>query len=498
MDYRQKYIKYKKKYGLLKNVIEDDPLVFVGENNIRTVRFNDMVTLYGQCNMVGGQGEFIKIKSVSCGKHHVIAIDDQGNAWSWGANHYKQLGRDKDKPFDEVPKKIPSTNHKFIRVECGYYHNIALLQNKETGAFSIRAWGNNQFGQLGTDSKETFRDDIALIKLPTINNRQISISTSESVKIKCGYSHSLVLIDNNVFASGRNRKGQLGTGDTTDRTVLTYIGDYVQALDIACGKAHSILIGTDGKILTCGIVVGVPRMESRTVFSPVPIDKGLTFDESILYISAGESHSVAIDNQYRIWAWGMDNKVFPTEVGNVGAVQKVVSGKYHSMVLKRNGRVYSWGSNNSGQLGIEDPERPPYTDRVKSAPELVSDPELIKETVIDIACGELFSVAIDTMGKLWSWGYNAYGVLARMGRYKPATNGHANKPGLGKYIGFVPGEEGEQEKEADEIGPPPLEEIGTSEGEQGQSQEWSLSVNARLDDHDAQLARINRMLSLYN
>ncbi len=73
----------------------------------------------------------------------------------------------------------------------------------------------------------------------------------------------------------------------------------------------------------------------------------------------------------------------------------------HSSVIDKNGLVWSWGYNNYGQLGIN-------STTAKSTPVSILGN---KKTFCQIDCGNLYSLAIDYMGQVWSWGYNQYGQL---------------------------------------------------------------------------------------
>ena len=82
---------------------------------------------------------------------------------------------------------------------------------------------------------------------------------------------------------------------------------------------------------------------------------------------------------------------------------QVVSGVYHSMALTSEGRVYAWGNNGYGQLGDN-------TAINRNAPVAVNTASgtsaLFGKTVVAIAAGQFYSLALCSDGTLASWGLN--------------------------------------------------------------------------------------------
>jgi alpha-tubulin suppressor-like RCC1 family protein len=128
-----------------------------------------------------------------------------------------------------------------------------------------------------------------------------------------------------------------------------------------------------------------------------------------------------------VWAWGWNNKgqlgfgigylepfsSFPLPVNffadsiNSFTVLRLAAGFTHSMAVSSLGQVYSWGDNRKGQLGLGD-----FSDR--PFPSLVSNFASDKESpvwIVDVACGSYFSAAITRMGEIHVWGSNRKGQL---------------------------------------------------------------------------------------
>ncbi|CAD8087107.1 unnamed protein product [Paramecium primaurelia] len=68
-----------------------------------------------------------KIKQISVGKRHCLAISSNKQVWGWGFNFFDQLGLGDKNRFIEQPIKLDLQD--VIQVSCGEYHSLALCQN---------------------------------------------------------------------------------------------------------------------------------------------------------------------------------------------------------------------------------------------------------------------------------------------------------------------------------------------------------------------------------
>lgn len=112
------------------------------------------------------------------------------------------------------------------------------------------------------------------------------------------------------------------------------------------------------------------------------------------------------------------NKLVPVPVVSTGVlagktVLSVASGGNHTLALCSDGKVYAWGDNASGQLGIN------TTEANKTSPVAVNTTSgvsgLFNKTVVAIAAGTNFSLALDSDGVVYAWGYNNYGACGVSG-----------------------------------------------------------------------------------
>ena len=125
-------------------------------------------------------------------------------------------------------------------------------------------------------------------------------------------------------------------------------------------------------------------------------------------VSAGSSHTLAVDTLGRLWAWGAneygqlgtddkDPRPGPVMISSDTDWQKVSAGMHHSLAIK-DGNIWSWGENNRGQLGRDgDTDKPMPVD---------GDGHWVA-----VSAGARHSVAINEDKSLWSWGDNISGQL---------------------------------------------------------------------------------------
>jgi len=130
-------------------------------------------------------------------------------------------------------------------------------------------------------------------------------------------------------------------------------------------------------------------------------------------ISAGETHSLALVGNDKLFAWGgnsngrlglgdIDTRYTPHYVSAGGRKYKAIAaGGDHTLAIAQNGDLYSWGRNFYGQLGLGD-----ATDR--NTPVHVNNGSRKYKA---IAASQHHSFAIAENGDLYAWGYNFNGRL---------------------------------------------------------------------------------------
>ncbi len=107
-----------------------------------------------------------------------------------------------------------------------------------------------------------------------------------------------------------------------------------------------------------------------------------------------------------------DQSSSPIDILNLSDITSISVGSYHYSAVDSSGRLWSWGVNNSGQLGNDSTFSRDY-------PSL----NLYIDGVIQAESSSDSSYALKDDGTVWSWGSNEYGQLGTSAvsyRYKPA------------------------------------------------------------------------------
>ncbi|XP_014799704.1 PREDICTED: probable E3 ubiquitin-protein ligase HERC4 [Calidris pugnax] len=128
-----------------------------------------------------------------------------------------------------------------VQIACGDQHAMALSRGGE-----LFTWGRNTHGQLGVETQTTFIPQPQLVK---------SIKGIPLAQIAAGGAHSAaVSLSGAVYSWGKNDFGQLGLGDTKDRSCPSYIGalEHWKTVFIACGADHTAALSKEGLVCTFG------------------------------------------------------------------------------------------------------------------------------------------------------------------------------------------------------------------------------------------------------
>ena len=167
-----------------------------------------------------------------------------------------------------------------------------------------------------------------------------------------------------LYAWGGNGNGQLGLGDTTNRSSPTQVGSLTNWISVAAGSYHSLAVKTDGTLWSWGWnssgQLGLGDVTQRN--SPVQVGALTNWK----FVTGGDEFSLAIKTDGTLWSWGSGSSgqlglgnttayySSPKQVGALTNWSSVVAGGYHSLAIKTDGTLWSWGLNASGQLGLGD------------------------------------------------------------------------------------------------------------------------------------------------
>lgn len=231
-----------------------------------------------------------------------------------------------------------------------------------------------------------------------------------------------------VWAWGWNGYGQLGNGTTNDSMLPVQVTGLTDAVATGGGKEHSLAVKSDGTVWAWGYNGygqlghepgdGDSVTEAGGYYRPNPVQvPGLT---GVVSVAGGNLHSLALKGDGTVWAWGFngygqlghDNSTdsvlpnldrynpFPTQVAGLTDVVAVSGNCWHSLAVESNGTVWAWGYNDHGQLGDG-------TTEWRDAPVQVTG----LTGITAVSAGFYHSIALKSDGTAWTWGLNERGQL---------------------------------------------------------------------------------------
>lgn len=265
-----------------------------------------------------------------------------------------------------------STTAGTVSIESGGAKQVATSGDHKfvlTSEGLLYAWGNNQYGQLG------FKPDTTNSATPTNVNKPTIINGSW-LKVAAGGKHSAAIsTDGHLYTTGWNGSGQLGTGDTDNRSEWTEVASDKTFTDVACGNQFTVAIASDGTLWSVGNAV-----DSQNYAAWTQIGSGVKFAQ----LSASMDGFIALNTSGGCLYAGT----------RIPLIQRS-SGSY-TQVAATFGRMYAL-KNDGTVIQVEE----------YSSPGLSGLKDIVK-----ISGGYNTLYAIDKNQHLWSMGWNGDGQLA--------------------------------------------------------------------------------------
>ena len=246
--------------------------------------------------LVRGELEGRKVLQVAAGGNHTMCVTEDGSVFAFGYNYRGQLG------VGVTEERLVPTllrgeleNKLVLQVAAGCIHTVFV-----TADGLVFSCGYNYSGQLGVGDTETRL-------VPTLVTGQLQGKTA--VYVAAGNHHTLsITADGSLFAWGSNDFGQLGVGDTEDRSVPTQVTGLQgkQVVHVAAGNRHTICTTADGSVFTWGDgesgKLGLGDDRSNKL---VPaLVRGELQNKAVVQVAAGDHHSICVAEDGSVYSLG--------------------------------------------------------------------------------------------------------------------------------------------------------------------------------------------------
>lgn len=362
-----------------------------------------------------------KFAQISSGHNSSFAISQDGELYSWGYNCCEQLGGgefDKKYGTRNIPVHI-MTDKKFKQVSAGLTETVFAIDE-----YGISwGWGDNNWGQAGVGSKNCVVAEparmvinVKFTQISASGNLAVALDTDGRIWIwgsykRCGYDNKC----SEYIARG------LELEETFEKKFVK----------VSVGDKHVLALDSDGHVWGWGSNQEGQLVEEKAGgedWSPRNLFAGTEYADLVFTdIYAGATSSMAVDSNGNTWQWGTGEAETPKSVdsGNdpgmpntgLNFVQTAV-GRDHVLCLDKSGVIWSWGKDDYGQLGQRtygkfciSGEGDKCQIDVRHLYDVVGRKYHDAILFSQIAAGDGFSVALDTEGRIWTWGRNDKGQL---------------------------------------------------------------------------------------
>lgn len=355
------------------------------------------------------------------GSQHLTIMKQDGSVYTTGANGYGQLG-DNTTIKSYIPVHVSKEEVDTLELK-----NVEIKENSDNSV--DESYVTPDYLEITEDQYIDFnRDQIMNKRMVGFNLYEDDILTPIDDKSQIEFTSSDTSIGN--FASGSD---ELHTTSPTKAgptivtienkangykafVTVTVKGDTVwpSGSKVAVGKNFSIALKENGTLWTWGDNSHGQLGDGTLLSKKYPVqvlDEDGNPIKDIVRLAAGDDYVFAVDKNGKIYTWGVSisggsDMTSPVEVENTigDEIEDIVSGSNYVLVLTTHGDVFSYGVDNSqGQLG---------NDVIAPSTASFTKISALKD-IRSIAAGDSHNLAVDTNGKVWTWGENLHKQLGR-------------------------------------------------------------------------------------
>jgi hypothetical protein len=367
-----------------------------------------------------------------------------------------------------IPTHAENTDINIAQLSVGVNHGLLLTDDN-----TLFAFGNRYNGNFG-DNNLTNGLSSRLIDISTQGDLASEDFTADPIKkIEANNTMSALLTTNgDLYLWGNNETGSIGNGTTDSQYTPLKVDDFGELSNLTGGdylidvSLNANNGGNNNGVLALSqagrlFYWGAARlgMSGEGSVDPVNSPKEITnagelanliAPDKLVSISAGNLTLGVVSDTGRVFTWGFNSLAravgsptigstftqnSPIEITNSGFLNdlsglgdKVVSIKmnqFSGMVKTQAGRYVIWGLNTEGQAGQSSRGQYILPVEVTNQGAFAALDLPNNETIEQIELGGSSFVALTSLGKIYSWGWNDQGAL---GTDSPLTYGLLDTP----------------------------------------------------------------------
>ncbi len=221
------------------------------------------------------------------------AIKTNGTLWTWGLNTYGDLGQGTSGTHLSSPAQVGAGTDWTKHISNGARHFAAV---KSGG--TMWTWGRGLFGALGNGSVSN-----------TSAPGQVG-SQTDWAQVTAGQGITFgIKTTGKAYSWGRNHYGQLGHGGTTAVSSPVQIGsgtDWAKAVT-PNGENHAFMLTTTGKLYSMGLNNGGQLGQGDTTNRSSPSQIGSRTDWTDIFVFGATSAAAAKTSSGEVFVWGVNS-----------------------------------------------------------------------------------------------------------------------------------------------------------------------------------------------
>lgn len=305
-----------------------------------------------------------KVISLSCGRLHMLLLDDSGCVWGLGDPHAVGIASEAEGQL-ACPVRVPRLAPRVVKAVCGNGHSAVITKSGQ-----VFSWGR----PLIEDTGDTWQRPQSI---PSVDG---------AVDVAAGDMHlAIVAVKGDVYAWGQNFHGQCGRNPcgASSCNSIAWPSRARGALEataarrVACGRYHTAVLSAAGEVFTFGAADSgqLGRRASmgggRPAWDPDRVSfAGSCPDERVLIVqlACGEDHTLCLTNAGSLFAFGSGDvgqlgsggartHRLPVLVRSVNKICEIAAGAQWTLLRCHDGTVYLAGKvrqeDSASESGIE-------------------------------------------------------------------------------------------------------------------------------------------------